>query len=458
MRLRLFLSFALVALVSITVVVLVTRRSAETEVRELFFRRGVSGGENLVEQLTNFYQTGDSWVGVEQLFQPRGQAKGMGQGNQPAMVGQQFRLADEHGSLVYDSGVQDPDGVISSAELKAWIPISADDQVIGYLYAEGGMAVDREEEQDLVKRLNQAAITAAAVAGGLSMLIAIFLAYRLLRPVRELSQSVQKLGAGDLSERAPIYGSDEIAVLARNFNQMADSLQDAEQSRRAMTADIAHELRNPLAVQRANLEALQDGIYPLTPENLEPVMEQNILLSRLVDDLRTLALADAGRLQLERSSVNLAVLLDSVVDRYNPQASKNNVEIIKTWPSEHESERCVISVDSVRIEQVIGNLLSNALRYTPRGGNIQVSLVCSERKIDVDVHDSGPGIAEDSLNYVFERFYRGDTSRSREAGGTGLGLAIARQLVEAHGGELKASNHPAGGAEFKMTLPLTLDD
>jgi signal transduction histidine kinase len=320
------------------------------------------------------------------------------------------------------------------------------------------MSVDREEEQDLVSRLNQAAITAAAVAGSLSMLIAIFLAYRLLRPVRDLSQSVQKLGAGDLSERAPIYWNDEIAVLARNFNHMADSLQDAEHSRRAMTADIAHELRNPLAVQRANLEALQDGIYPLTPENLEPVMEQNILLSRLVDDLRTLALADAGRLQLERSRVNLATLLGSVVDRYNPQANKNNVEIIKKWPSDQESKRCVISVDSVRIEQVIGNLLSNALRYTPTDGKIRVSLVCSERKIDVDVHDSGPGIAEDSLNYVFERFYRGDTSRSREAGGTGLGLAIARQLAEAHGGELKARNHPDGGAQFTMSLPLTQDD
>jgi signal transduction histidine kinase len=231
---------------------------------------------------------------------------------------------------------------------------------------------------------------------------------------------------------------------------MAESLERAEQSRRAMTADIAHELRNPLAVQRANLEAMQDGVYPLTAEGLEPVLEQNRLLTRLVEDLRTLALADAGQLALERTSTDIVGLVRRVVERFNPTASARQVSLRLDFP---EAALLPLPLDPLRVEQILGNLLSNALRYTPDGGQISLSLAATPGGATLSVRDSGPGIPPEALPHLFERFYRADKARSREGGGSGLGLAIARQLAEAHGGTLTAANHPQGGALFLLNLP-----
>jgi two-component system sensor histidine kinase BaeS len=276
------------------------------------------------------------------------------------------------------------------------------------------------------------------------------LAYTLLRPVRALTFAAQQLATGDLSHRVDAHGDDELAMMGKTFNQMADSLQQAEEARRAMTADIAHELRNPLAVQRANLEALQDGVYPLTTENLAPVMEQNLLLTRLVDDLRTLALADADQIELECTTTDFILLVQRVVERYQAQAISQNVRLRIVSPA---STLPSLSLDPIRIEQVLTNLLSNAMRYTPPGGQIELALTSSAGKVQLTVHDSGPGIPEQSLPYIFERFYRVDKSRARSGGGSGLGLAIARQLSRLHGGDLTAANHPSGGALFTLTLP-----
>ena len=178
-------------------------------------------------------------------------------------------------------------------------------------------------QQFLLGRLNRGVLLAGLVAGALALVLAIGLAYTLLRPVQALTEAAQKLAEGDLSHRVDVHGEDEMATLGYTFNQMADSLQKAEEARRAMTADIAHELRTPLAVQRANLEALQDGVYPLTADNLAPVIEQNHLLTHLVDDLRTLALADAGQIELQRTPTDLVSLVGRVVERFLPQRKGN---------------------------------------------------------------------------------------------------------------------------------------
>jgi signal transduction histidine kinase len=304
--------------------------------------------------------------------------------------------------------------------------------------------------------LSQAALTAGLAAGGLSLLLAFLLAFNLLRPVRELTQAAARLGQGDLAQRVPVRGNDELTILGRSFNKMADSLQAATRSRQALTADIAHELRNPLAVQRANLEALQDGVYPLTPENLQPILEQNMLLSRLVDDLHTLALADAGQLKLERIPVDLRLLVERVGERFRPQASSQKITLNQHVPADALAAEAGPLLDPLRIEQILSNLFSNALRYTPEGGQIEISLVFRPDLAEMTVRDSGPGIPAEALPYIFDRFYRADRSRSRMDGGTGLGLAIARQLAEAHGGSLTAANHPQGGAVFTLRLPLQI--
>ena len=234
------------------------------------------------------------------------------------------------------------------------------------------MAFTVADQTFLVGRLTRAAVSAGIIAGGLSLLLALLLSYNLMRPVRELTQAARRLGERDLSQRVRVRGKDELAELASTFNRMADSLEQAEDSRRALTADIAHELRTPLAVQRANLEAMQDGVYPLSPDNLAAVLEQNLLLTRLVDDLRTLALADAGQLTLERTMTDLPDLLDRVVERFQSQAATRQISL--RLEPESKVAQYQISVDPQRIEQILANLLSNALRHTPDSGQITVRI------------------------------------------------------------------------------------
>ena len=464
MRARLLISFTLVVLVSVIGVVFFARQGVASTVRTFMFRGSMVGSDELVAGLQDFYAQNGSWKGVESVLAGlgRGQGQGMmhGQG-QGMMMGQRLRLADAQGLVVADTTAQ-PAGKLSAAEKDAAIPVKVGGRTVGYLSGQGGMAFTADDQTFLVSRLTRAAISAGLFAGGLSLLLALLLSYNLMRPVRELTQAAHRLGERDLTQRVRVSGKDELAELARTFNRMADSLQQAEDSRRALTADIAHELRTPLAVQRANLEAMQDGIYPLTSDNLAPVLEQNLLLTRLVDDLRILALADAGQLTLERTLTDLSDLLHRVVERFQSQAANRNISL--QLESVIASNSFNLLIDSQRIEQILVNLISNALRYTPEGGQITVRITpmpaalaektgLGYKEVQISVHDSGPGIPPEALPHVFERFYRADRSRSRSEGGSGLGLAIARQLAEAHGGSLTVTNHPQGGAMFILALP-----
>lgn len=462
MRVRLILAFVLIVLITTAGVVGIARWNAANEVHSFMFRGGMAGLSNLVEELEEYYRLNGSWVGVDAVlsFPPHGMMGGYGQGPggqqqgpdmMQGMMNQRLRLADGQGNLVVDSaGLQPPGQRLSLQEMAAAIELKVNGELVGYLVAEGGMGFSSGDETLLVNRLTGAALTAGLMAGGVSLLLGLALAYSLVRPVRELTDAARRLGQGDLSQRVAARGDDELALLGRTFNQMADSLQKAEEGRRVMTADIAHELRNPLAVQRANLEALQDGVYALTGESLEPILEQNKLLTHLVEDLRTLALADAGQLTLERSQVDLPALVGRVVERFRPQADKCHTELILDGA---DAQMPLILLDAMRMEQILGNLLDNALRHTSAGGKVWIQTSWSGEEARVSVRDNGQGIPKEALPHIFERFYRADKSRSREGGGSGLGLAIARQLAEAHGGRLEAANHPAGGAVFTLSMP-----
>jgi signal transduction histidine kinase len=447
MRLKLFLSFTLIVLVSVTLVAVIARRGAVNEVRSFMFRGGMYGLSDLATSLESYYSTNGSWNGVQSIFNsPRSGMPGMG-----GMMNQRLLLADTSGSVVADTQVVQNGNKLTSTELAASIPLEVDGMTVGYLFSAGGMGITAGNEQLVLSRLNRGVLLAGLISGALGLAVSLALAYTLLRPVNALTFAAQKLAEGDLSQRVDVHGNDELATLGHTFNQMADSLQQAEESRRAMTADIAHELRTPLAVQRANLEALQDGVYPLTADNLAPVIEQNHLLTRLVDDLRTLALADAGQIELKRIPTDLASLVGKVVERFQPQAVTQQVKLVIIPPLSPFPE---VLLDPLRLEQILTNLLSNALRYTPAGGQVELALASTPTTVLVRVHDSGPGIPPESLPYIFGRFYRVDKSRTRLEGGSGLGLAIARQLARAHGGDLIVANHPSGGAVFTLILPL----
>lgn len=447
MRLRLFLSFFLVVLISVLTVSFIARLGVAREVRQFMFRGSMLAGSELVSRLEDYYRSKGSWNGVDALLAVPGMGNMMGQSG---AIAQRLVVADAQGNIVGDSTDVTPSGHLSLLELSRSTALRVNNQTVGYLLAQGGMNLTSTDEQFLMGRLNRAALIAGLAAGGVSLLLAVVLAYQLLRPVRELTLAARHLAQGDLSQRVAVRGDDELSVLGQTFNQMAGSLQRAEEGRRAVTADIAHELRTPLAVQRADLEALQDGIYPLSGENLQPILEQNLLLTRLVDDLSTLALADAGQLTLERVPTDLPALIQRVLERFQHQAAAQGIAI-----TFNAAPLPLLSLDPLRIEQILNNLLSNALRHTPASGKIELFLSERLHSALLQVHDSGPGIPADALPHIFERFYRADRSRSRAEGGSGLGLTIARQLARAHGGDLTASNHPDGGAVFTLSLPLS---
>jgi len=449
MRLRLLFSFSLVILISVIGVVTIASRNTTTAVRAFMYRGGMIGQGGLAQELEAYYQLHGSWQGAGALLQT---GRMHGPGMMGGMLNQRLRLADAYGVFVSDSAAA-PTGSLTRAQRRDAIPLTLNGRTVGYLLAEGGMGAPLREERLLVSRLTSAAITAALIAGGLSLLLSLLLAYHLMKPVRLLTAAARRLGEGDLSQRVNIEGRDELSELAQTFNRMAVSLQQAEESRRLMTADIAHELRNPLAVQRANLEALQDGVYDLSPSALEPALEQNRLLTRLVDDLRTLALADAGELKLERTRLDIAEWVTRLLERYRPQAAAQQVELLLE-PASAPAGSLVVSADPLRVEQILNNLLSNALRFTPEGGRITLTTARQADRAVVSVRDSGLGIPTEALPRIFERFYRADRARSRSGGGSGLGLAIARNLAEAHGGSLTAANYPQGGAIFTLSLPL----
>ncbi|GGJ27639.1 sensor histidine kinase [Deinococcus roseus] len=284
--------------------------------------------------------------------------------------------------------------------------------------------------------------------------LAVFFSRRLARPLEAIAHAAAQVSVGDLSTRvempsnAPAARQDEVFHLTQHFNLMAETLQRQEQERKHMIADIAHELRTPIAVMKAKLDALEDGIVPLDQNAVQRLQVQTALLSRLVDDLRTLSLADAGKLDLSTQVVDIAALVENVVSEYQTVAYRQKVQV----QMNSSDDTILIPGDPDRLAQVISNLLENAVRYTPPQGQIHVAVERIQQRVTIRVQDTGNGIPEHALPHIFERFYRADGSRTRETGGTGLGLAIVRTLTELHGGSVRAWNQHGSGAVFQVEL------
>jgi signal transduction histidine kinase len=291
---------------------------------------------------------------------------------------------------------------------------------------------------------------AAAVTGVLAaVLLGVFVARRVTAPLRALSEAAGRVGRGDLSPRVPVPDDEDLGELARAFNAMTADLSRLDESRRHLAADIAHELGTPLAVLQANLEAMLDGVVETTPERLAALHTQVRLLSRLVDDLRDLSLAQAGRLVLDRRPADLAAMVQDALAALLPYAGERKVALRTEVAAGLPRAR----LDRDRMLQVIHNLLDNAIRHTPAGGEVTVGLAPEADGLRLWVRDDGPGIPPEEAERVFDRFYRLDASRTRASGGTGLGLAIVRSLVEAHGGRVWVESRPTAGSTFVVSLP-----
>jgi signal transduction histidine kinase len=320
-----------------------------------------------------------------------------------------------------------------------------------------------EEEKQLLEDFNRndnfRFIRATLIGVGVTALVSIVMAYLLsrtiARPIEKVSAAAMLISKGDLSIRAnlsdkELRGESQTSELGRNFNAMAEALESYESERRAMIADIAHELRTPITALELRLEALLSDLVPLEKNELERLKKQVTLLSRLVQDLRTLSLADEGQLSLQKSKVNVRHLIQDVLTTYDIKAQPRQIRLCANLAD------VTAVLDPERFSQILGNLLDNALRVTPEEGRIDVNLYSVKEGLELSIEDTGPGIPEKDLPHIFERFVQGkDTKGKSTAGSSGLGLAIVQTLVSLHGGTVTAHNRSAGGAKFVITLPIT---
>ncbi len=448
LALKLTLAFVLVGLTGALLIAVLVRFGTQREFDRLVLDQNQ---KQIAARLTAYYLVNGSWAGVENLFlarlqelpnleiDPRGETRRI-----------LFLLADKEGHVIFSGSPLFRNRTLSKAQLKRGFELVANGETIGWLVfvpALDRWRADTPEGQFLLT-VNRGITLSALAAIGVALVLGSFLAYTLTRTLRELTAATQALAAGELGRQVPVRSDDELGTLAAAFNQMSARLAQSVQLRRQMTANIAHDLRTPLSVIQGYTEALAEGKLQPSPEMLQVIHDETRHLSRLVEDLRTLSLADSGELPLLKQEIDPAELLQRLANAYRGQAQAREIDL----QVQAAAGQALVQVDVERMMQVLGNLVSNALRYTPAGGAITLSMHNSPGKVELVVADSGPGISPEDLPFIFERSYRGEKARQQD-GAAGLGLSIARSLVEAQGGQIRAESHPGKGAAFIVALP-----
>lgn len=446
LRTRLLITFLAVLAVALGTVAIFTSRTTTSEFRrsvEIILDYPSYSTETKINAINKYLiqQKGerDIWQGLQTLLERMGETSRA-----------RFVMADLEGNVVADS--------IGDA---TWARINTDRSnpfavfliegkpILVYAVPLVDTGLDAIEER-FTTGVNRSLLIAIGSAGLVAVLLTLLLSQSILGPVGALISTTRKMGKGDLSQRVDVKGGGELGELANAFNSMADGLARLEKLRQNMVTDVAHELRTPLSNIRGYLEALQDGVIEPSPETIASLHEEAMLLNRLVDNLQELALAEAGQLNLVCQPVHIEDILEKAVDLVYPQATEKGVNVEVSIPTNLPA----VNADTLRLVQVMRNLLNNAVTNTPSGGEIRVTVKAFDSKVEVSVQDTGIGIAPEHLPYVFERFYRADKSRTRTTGGAGLGLAIVKQLVEAHGGQVGVVSEVGRGTTVTFTSPV----
>ena len=454
LQFRLVTGFALTIVLTLAGAGIFISLATETQVERFETDRAMAQAGRVSEFITNYS------IENRDPAEPRGELQWLVE-QAAGISGLRITTYDAQGNIVADSTPPYISNALESeygqkeAEV---VPLLSDGEVVGSITTSSDFGLEPGTEEFAVsdpdvsriaRHVDRYLLWAGIGVALLGTALVWILARRTLAPAQRLGATARRLGRGDLSQRAEVTGPTEIRHLAQSFNSMAAELEEAEDRRRSLTADIAHELRTPTSNIQGYMEAIKDGVFQPTPETIDTIHEQSLLLSRLVDDLRLLAQVDGGELQLRRTQTRMEELVQSCVDAMRPRAEAKGVglgvDMAGTLPE--------LDLDPARISQVVGNLLDNAVTHTPEGGSVTVSAQAGADAVEVQVADTGPGIAPDDLQRVFDRFYRADPSRSRSTGGTGLGLTIARRLVEAHGGSIEAESVVGRGSRFIIRLP-----
>lgn len=331
-------------------------------------------------------------------------------------------------------------------------PIEKNGRIVGYLSISRGSTMDTHGLEEHFQTAHTSAmiwtmIILTFMVGIMSLLVA----RRMVRPVVEVSQAARHAARGDLTVQVtPLSSGDELSDLVTSFNQLVCTLQAQEELRKRLTSDVAHELRTPLNTILAQVEAMIDGIWSASPEHLESTRGEVLRLSRLVSDLDQVMKAEAGEHHLQIVPIDLAELVMEVTRSMQASFELAGVNLHHT-----ALEGIILQADRQRLTQILVNLLSNSLKHTPSGGTVEVRVKALRDRIILEVQDTGVGIAQADLHFVFQRFYRGDRSRQRETGGSGLGLTIVKGLVEAHQGTINIMSKQGQGTLVTITLPQT---
>jgi len=441
-------AFLLVVVISSLVISVLLVNSTRNAFARFSNRSGQLLATRMAERLSEYYAFTGSWEGVGDFLSleqwagtTSGQSGMMQMGRMVpgsgmiAAMNLRLTLADQDGTIVADSNSQGLGSRLSRREQNAGIPIQVNGSRVGTLQAvsEGfGSLVARE----FLASINSALVKSMLVAGVISLFLGFLLFNQITAPLRAMQKAAERIADGDLQTRVNVKSSDELGDLAVSFNNMAENLASAEDQRRQLAADVAHELRTPLAAIQATLEGMQDGVLPTDQEQIGSLVSETALLNRMVEDLRLLSLAEAGRLELDLQPVVTGELLFKAVGLMQPVAQQQGVNLVANPPGSLP----MVLGDADRLIQVLNNLIANSLRYTPASGTVTVTaeFPAAGRMVAFSVTDTGAGIDPRDLPHVFDRFYRADKSRSRGSGGSGLGLAIVRQLVESHGGTVAA--------------------
>jgi signal transduction histidine kinase len=473
-------AFLLLVAIGAIIIFWLTSRATQNAFDLYATRNGQALAQRLSPILAEYYSTEMSWQGVETFLQSQlsslsatgttgnGQGQGLGQGHGVGAgrqggiwgaLGQRMILTNGQGIVVSDTVGELNGQSLTSTQLANGVPVMVDDTLVGtILVTPNDFAGTNTPAGQFLTSVNQSMILSVVFASVIALLLGAILFFQITAPLRQLNKAASGIANGDLSQRVAIRSHDELGELGQTFNQMAESLDSAETQRQHLMADIAHELRTPITVIQANLEAMLDEVLPLDAVQVAALHDETLLLNRLVNDLGLLSQAEAGALKLERQETEIGSLIQRVAEKIKVQAQQKGINLeIET--SENLPR---ISIDADRITQVLNNLIGNALRYTPQNGKIIVSAVRSPGSagtIQISVTDTSSGIDPVALPFVFDRFYRVDQSRARNSGGSGLGLAIVKQLVEAHGGKIEAvspvfSNADKQGYGTRITITL----
>jgi two-component system OmpR family sensor kinase/two-component system sensor histidine kinase BaeS len=448
---RLTLAFIITTLVTVITVAVATIWSVGQELDQYLARPDLLSG-SLLQTLQEHYRQHGSWEGVADLpdlVKSSGPVSGF-----PAIPQMRWLLADAQGRIVYADRPPRLDQKLTTGERRRAQPISVDNAVVGYLVAEPPASDTMDPSaRSFRDHLQQSILLAALGAMGLGLGLGLLISRSVAAPLATLAQTARAFAACDWTQRVPIKDTAriaEVSEVALAFNDMADSLQQAETLRRNLMADVAHELRTPLTVMQGLLGALLDGVHPLEIKEIAILYDETRLLARLVEDVRELALAEAKQMPFTMQAVDVGTLLQATAARFVAAADAQQVTLEVDTPAALARAKA----DPDRMAQVLQNLVSNALRHTPVGERITLAAQTRAAHVQVSVSDTGAGIAPQDLPYVFDRFYRGEGSWARTSGNSGLGLSIAKALVEGMGGTIGVESTPGEGSRFWFTLPL----